>query len=74
MFGENQLSIDEAESWSTLLLASYKIPLTPTWRMALEPVVKVADRAPAKREHHRALDDIREMRLLEQTFDPPEPR
>ncbi len=49
MFGENQLSIDHAESWSALLLASYKIPLTETWRMALEPLAKVEL---LKVEHH----------------------
>jgi hypothetical protein len=49
MYGENQLSIDHAESWSALLLASYKIPLTRSWEMALEPVAKAEV---LKIEHH----------------------
>ncbi|MFC1641616.1 porin [Myxococcota bacterium] len=40
MFGQNYLSREEANSWSALLLASYKIPISPWWDLALEPLVK----------------------------------
>ena len=48
-YGENPLSIDRAESWSGLLLTSYRVPLTTTWRLAVEPVLKGEVLKP---EHH----------------------
>jgi len=40
MYGDNYLSLDGYRSGSLLLMAAYKIPLTPWWRLALEPLVK----------------------------------
>ncbi|MBN1611335.1 MAG: hypothetical protein JW940_32175 [Polyangiaceae bacterium] len=40
MYGDNYLSLDEGNSWSALLLASYEVPLTRKWGLALEPLVK----------------------------------
>jgi hypothetical protein len=40
MYGQNYLSLDGYQSWSLLLLAAYKIPLTEWWGLALEPLVK----------------------------------
>jgi hypothetical protein len=40
MYGDNYLSVDHYTSSSWLLLGAYKIPLTPWWGLALEPVAK----------------------------------
>jgi hypothetical protein len=40
MYGDNYLSLYGYPSWSLLLMAAYKIPLTSWWGLALEPVVK----------------------------------
>ena len=40
MYGQNTLSLDEGQSWSALLLASYEVPLTKTWNLAIEPLAK----------------------------------
>ena len=40
MIGQNYRSIDEAKSWSALLMAGYRIPLSDAWRLKLEPLVR----------------------------------
>jgi hypothetical protein len=40
LYGNDYLSLEEGKSWSALLLASYEVPLTKKWELAIEPLVK----------------------------------